>query len=511
MSARILIADDDPVQRRFLETLVHQFGYQAETAESGEAMLVRLQASGAAPIDLAILDLALPNLDGMAVLSRLRERGEKLPIIVQTSRASVGSAVPAMRLGAHDFVVKPIGPERLQVAIKNALATARLAEEVRFLSRRAFGTLAFEDLAGDSAEMARAVRQGERAAKLAVPVLLEGEPGAGKEIFARAIHGASGRRGGAFAIFHCGAPSNDLEGMLFGREKGAFPGAAEKTVGNCVEAQGGTLFFDRICALPIAAQARLLRFLQEGEIRRAGAKRPAKADVRLIFAANRNLIELVKRGGFRDDLYYRINVFPISIPPLRARRDDIYTLANRFCARFAAAEGKPVRGICGEAQALLCAYDWPGNVRQLENAVFRAVALADGGELTVAEFPQIAARVGGFAVRVPAAPVLAARPTREREFGRIEVRDPNVLALLDDNGNPRHLDRLEAEAIKFALVRYRGQMSAVARKLGIGRSTLYRKLKEHDLLKQIDLDSTPELLAAGAQSEKAYCGGIAAA
>jgi DNA-binding NtrC family response regulator len=214
----------------------------------------------------------------------------------------------------------------------------------------------------------------------------------------------------------------------------------------------------------------------------------------LIFAANRNLIELIKRGGFRDDLYYRLNVFPIAIPPLRARPDDIAPLANRFCAQFAAAEGKPVRGICAEAQALLCAYDWPGNVGQLENAVFRAVVLADGAELTIAEFPQIAAKVAGFDVRIPEAPV-AARPVRE--LVRI-VRDPNVLALLDENGNPRHLDRLEAEAIKFALNRYRGQMSAVARKLGIGRSTLYRKLKQHDLLKQIDvLAQAPKARAAG--------------
>jgi DNA-binding NtrC family response regulator len=499
MSPKILIADNDPEHRRRLETLVHQFGYRAETVESGEAVLARLQASSAAPVDLVILDLAMSNLDGMAVLSRLRERGEKLPIIAQISRASVESVVPAMRLGAHDFVVKPVGPERLQVAIKNALATARLAEEVSFLTRQTFGTLEFKDLAGDSVEMARTIRQGERAAKLGIPVLLEGEPGTGKEIFARAIHAASGQRGGPFVTFKCGAPPDDLKWMLFGCEKGAFPGVTEKTVDKCVEAQGGTLFFDRICDLPIEAQGRLLRVLQEREVHRAGAKRPrtGKVDVRLIFAANRNLIEQVRDGCFRDDLFYRINVFPISIPPLRARRDDIASLAHRFCGRFAAAEGKPIRGICAEALALLGAYDWPGNVRQLENVVFRAVVLADGGELTVAEFPQIAARVEGFDVRVPAAPV-PAWPPREREFIRVEVRDPNVLALLDETGNARHLDRLEADAIKFALVHYSGQMSAVARKLGIGRSTLYRKLKQYDLLKQHDLEPAPEALALGA-------------
>ena len=399
MSATILIAGDDFAQRRLIATLVHQFGYQALTVATGEA-LARLHSSRASPVDLAILDLA--NSDGLAVLARLRELAEKLPIIVQTSKAAVDEVIPAIHLGARDFVVKPVGPERLRVAIKNALATARLEEEVRFLTRRAVGALAFKDLGGGSAEMARAVRQGEKAAKLAIPVLLEGEPGAGKEIFARAIHAASSRRDGAFVPFHCAAPPNDLESVLFGRKKAA--GGAEKTVGKCREAQDGTLFFDRICELPLAAQARLLRFLQDGEIQEGslqegeipGAKRKRKADVGLIFAADRNLIDLVKRGFFRDDLYYRINVFPILIPPLRARRNDIASLANRFCAQFAAAEGKSVRAINAEAQALLCAYDWPGNVRQLENAVFRAVALADGLELTVAEFPQIAARVRGL-------------------------------------------------------------------------------------------------------------------
>jgi DNA-binding NtrC family response regulator len=502
MSATILIAGDDFAQRRLIATLVHQFGYQALTVATSEA-LARLHASRASPVDLAILDLA--NSDGLAVLARLRELAEKLPIIVQTSKAAVGEVIPAIHLGARDFVVKPVGPERLRVAIKNALAAARLEEEVRFLTRRAVGTLAFKDLGGGSAEMARAVRQGEKAAKLAIPVLLEGEPGAGKEIFARAIHAASSRRDGAFVAFHCAAPPNDLESVLFGRKKGA--GGAEKTVGKCREAQDGTLFFDRICELPLAAQARLLRFLQDGEIQEGflqageipGAKRKGKADVGLIFAANRNLIDLVKRGFFRDDLYYRINVFPILIPPLRARRNDIASLATRFCAQFAAAEGKSVRAINAEAQALLCAYDWPGNVRQLENAVFRAVVLADGHELTVGEFPQIAARVAGFGVRVPAAPVRAARPPREKAFIPAEVRNPNVLALLDENGNARHLDRLEAEAIKFALNHYRGQMSAVARKLGIGRSTLYRKLKQHDLSNHHDmLAQVPKAQAAGA-------------
>lgn len=480
MSARILIADDDPVQRQLLETLCHRLGYEAETTESGEAALARLRSLSGPPIGLLILDLVMPDLDGMAVLASLKEAGSSLPVIVEISQSGVESALAAIRAGAHDFVVKPAGPERLLVAIKNALAAARLAEEVRHFSRWSSAGLALDDLIGESAEMARAVRQAEKAAKLAIPILLEGEAGTGKTSFARAIHGASGRRGRPFVRVNCGAlPEQAAETVLFGGEKNA-PGGG-KTPGKLVEAHGGTLFLDRICELPLPAQARLLEALQQGMVHPVGVKRPLKADVRLILAANRNLIERVTRGCFREDLFYRINVFPISIPPLRSRRGDIGGLAERFCARFAAEEGKRLRGICAEALALLARYDWPGNLRQLENAVFRAVVLAEGDELTVAEFPQVAKRVAGFDVRIPAAPAAPSRAPRDKEFVRVEVRDPNVLPLLDARGHARPLDELEAEAIKFAVAHYRGQMSAVARKLGIGRSTLYRKLKEYDL------------------------------
>jgi len=480
MSARILIADDDPIQRQLLETLCNRFGYEAETADSGEAALARLRSQGLPPVGLLILDLVMPGLDGMAVLARLKESDSRLPVIVETTQNGVESALAAIRAGAHDFVVKPAGPERLLVAIKNAFASARLAEEVLFFGRRSSGSLTFNDLAGESAEMARALRQAEKAAKSAIPVLLEGEDGTGKETFARAIHGASARRGRPFVTVNCAALSGHVaEAILFG-DKDSH-GEGEKPSGKFAEAQGGTLFLDRICELPMNAQARLLQALQQNLIRPAGAKRSLKADVRLILAAHRNLIERVTCGRFREDLFYRINVFPISIPPLRARREDIAGLAERFCARFAAEEGKRLRGICAEALALLARYDWPGNLRQLENAVFRAVVLAEGGELTVAEFPQIAARVAGFDIRVPAAPSAPARAFPEKEFVRVEVRDPNVLPLLDANGHARPLEELEAEAIKFAIAHYHGQMSAVARRLGIGRSTLYRKLKDYEL------------------------------
>ena len=298
---------------------------------------------------------------------------------------------------------------------------------------------------------------------------------------ARAIQGSSDRKGKPFVPVNCGAlPENLIESILFGHERGAFTGATEKHLGKFVEANGGTLFLDEIGELPLEAQVKLLRALQEGEVDPVGAKRSTKVDIRLISATNQNLIQLVKQGRFREDLFYRLNVFPVTIPPVRARRADVPDLARRFAARFAAEEGKKITGIGAEALALLSRYDWPGNVRQLENAMFRAVVLADGGELGIAEFPQIAAQVEGFDVRVPPAPA-APQATVEREIVKVEVRDPNVMRLLDDCGDVRRMEEVEAELIRFALGHYRGQMSEMARKLGIGRSTLYGKMKDFGL------------------------------
>jgi DNA-binding NtrC family response regulator len=483
MTSIILIADDDPTQRRLLEAMTKRFGYDAETVEGGEQALARLNQAGAPPVALLILDLVMPDLDGMGVLTRMRDQKILTPVIVQTAHGSIETVISAMRAGAHDFVVKPVGAERLQISIKNALSADALAGEIRRINRRTQGALNFKDLVSRSEEMARVIRLGERAAHSTIPVLIEGESGVGKEIAARAIQGASDRKGKPFVTVNCGAlPANLVESILFGHEKGAFTGATEKHAGKFLEANGGTLFLDEIGELPLETQVKLLRALQEGEIDPVGAKRPVRIDIRLISATNQNLIDLVKRGLFREDLFYRLNVFPINIPPLRSRREDIADLARRFATRFAAEEGRNVRGISAEALSLLTSYDWPGNVRQLENAVFRAIVLADGDELTVAEFPQIAAQVQGYDVCVPPAPALAKPGSeREREIVRVEIRDPNVLSLLGRHGEMRRLEDLEAETIRFALIHYRGQMSEIARRLGIGRSTLYRKMKEYGL------------------------------
>ena len=479
MTLTVLIADDDAIQRRLLEAMVRRFGYHAELVDGGEAALARLMAADMPRVDCLILDLVMPDLDGMGVLLRMRERGLTTPVIAQAAPTSIEAVMSATRAGAFDFVVKPVGAERLQVSLKNAMRFESLQEEVRRTARRGAATVAFRDISTSSQEMDRIRRLCERAAKSTIPVLIEGEKGVGKELIARAIHGASERRGRSFLAVNCaGLPEGGVESLLFGHEKGAFTGAIDRQVGKFAEANGGAIFLENVEDLPPRAQAQLLRALHEGEIEPAGAKRTLKIDVRIIAATNRNMIECVKTGAFREDLYYRLNVFPITVPPLRVRRDDISDLARRFMARFAAEEGKRLRGLTAEALALLTSYQWPGNVRQLENTMFRAVVLAEGDELTVAEFPQIAARVEGFDVRIPAAPALALPQTPQREIIRIEVRDPHAMRPLDEHGNVRKLEDMEAEMIRFALTYYRGQMSEMARRLGIGRSTLYRKMKD---------------------------------
>jgi len=493
MTATILVVDDDPVQRRLLDAMLKRFGYEVIVAEDGKAAVALFGGPDGQRIDAIVLDLQMPGLDGMGVLANLRERGIETPIIVQTANGSIETVVAAMRAGAADFVVKPVGAERLQVSLKNALKLGALEHELRYIKHRASNTLGFRDLATKSPDMGRVVRLAERAAKSNIPVLIEGESGVGKEVLARAIQGSSDRRGKPFVTVNCGAiPHNLVESILFGHEKGAFTGATERHLGKFVEANGGTLFLDEVGELPLDAQVKLLRAIQEGEVDPVGGKKSVRVDIRLISATNKSLLDQVKRGEFREDLYYRLNVFPITLPPLRQRREDIADLARGFLARFAAEEGRKLSGITREAVALISSYDWPGNVRQLENAVFRAVVLADGDELDVSEFPQIAAQMEGYEVSIPPAPAPIARGEAQGEppprIIQMPVRDPNALELVAGS-DMRKLDELEREIITFALAHYRGHMSEVSRKLGIGRSTLYRKLKEYGL---IDNENGPD-------------------
>jgi DNA-binding NtrC family response regulator len=497
MSKRVLIVDDDPAQRRILEEMIKRLGFETKSCGSGDQALQILESDDRASISLVILDLVMPGIDGNAVLDRVGNKAGTPPIIVQTAHGSIETAINAMRAGAVDFVIKPASPERLDVSIRSALKIEALAGEINRIKKKVEGTLTFSDLVLHGDAMQRVITLGKRAAASHIPVLIEGESGVGKELIARAIQGESDRAGKPFITVNCGAiPENLVESILFGHEKGAFTGAVDRRIGKFQEADGGTLFLDEVGELPLDAQVKLLRALQEGEIDPVGSKKPVKVNFRLISATNRDMIQQVKDGKFREDLYYRLNVFPIFVPPLRERIEDVPQLARHFAARFAAEEGKRVAAFSDNAMRMLQAYTWPGNVRQLENAVFRAVVLADGSELTVSEFPQIAAHVDGFDAEIPAAPTLLQKQpayTGPALLGAentvpqtIEMRAPGAgsslgIPAMAADGEIRPLEAIEADMIRLALGRYRGHMTEVAKRLNIGRSTLYRKMQEYGL------------------------------
>jgi DNA-binding NtrC family response regulator len=476
MPQTVLIVDDDPVQRRLLEAAITRSGMAASTAPGGQPALDLVNGPRGDQISLMLLDLVMPDMDGLQVLGKLRVSHPDLPVIVLTAKGGIDSAVEAMRAGANDFLVKPASPERIAVSIRNQLKIGTLSHEVTRLKKKTDNRLTFDDLVAKSGAMRQVFRLGERAAQSNIPILIEGESGVGKELIARAIQGSSDRSGRPFVTVNCGAiPENLIESILFGHEKGSFTGATDKHLGKFQEADGGTLFLDEIGELRLDMQVKLLRALQEGEVDPVGSKRPVKVDVRIISATNRDLAERTREGQFREDLYYRLNVFPIVIPPLRDRHEDIPALARHFIARFAAEEHKAVAGLSPEAADLLERFEWPGNVRQLENTIFRAVVLCDGTLLDVCDFPQIAAAMGieARARRVFADAPAAPAPMTGRT-AQAPIASPYALNAVDGAGHMRRLDDIESEMIRLAIARYDGHMSEVARRLGIGRSTLYR-------------------------------------
>ena len=314
MAATILIADDDAVQRRLVENMVQKCGYEPLVVDSGDAAVAMLTAPDAQAIDALVLDLVMPGLDGLGVLAKIREAGLTIPVIVQTAHGGIDNVVSAMRAGAQDFVVKPVGFERLQVSLRNALNTSALKGELQRIRHSREGRLTFADIITRSEAMAAVLRTAQKAAASSIPVLIEGESGVGKELFARAIHGSSERKSKPFVAVNCGAiPDNLVESILFGHEKGAFTGATERHMGKFVEASGGTLFLDEVGELPLAAQVKLLRALQEGTVEAVGGRKPVKVDVRIISATNRKLLDLVKNGALPRG--------PV-LPPARAAADD---------------------------------------------------------------------------------------------------------------------------------------------------------------------------------------------
>jgi DNA-binding NtrC family response regulator len=486
MAATILIADDDAVQRRLVENMVQRCGYESKAVDSGDAAIALLTAPDAGAIDALVLDLVMPGLDGMGVLAKIREAGLNIPVIVQTAHGGIDNVVSAMRAGAHDFVVKPVGVERLQVSLRNALNASALKGELQRIRHSREGRLTFADIITRSEAMAGVLRIAQKAAGSAIPVLIEGESGVGKEMFARAIHGSGERASKPFVAVNCGAiPDNLVESILFGHEKGAFTGATERHTGKFVEASGGTLFLDEVSELPLGAQVKLLRALQEGAVEAVGGRKPVKVDVRIISATNRKLLDRVKGGHFREDLFYRLHVLPLTIPPLRMRREDIPHLLRHFLTRFCAEENRPITGISGEAMARLAQLDWPGNIRQLENAVYRAVVMSEDSQLGLEDFPQAhatpAQQDAYHAEPLTMDPAFHAIAPPLVTGNEIPIAPSAVigsLAMLTADGEVRALEEMESEIIRFAIAHYRGQMSEVARRLKIGRSTLYRKLDE---------------------------------
>jgi len=472
---RVLIVDDDPVQLRLTSEIARKAGFHPLTASGGDEALRLLRVDRA--IGAVILDLVMPDRDGMAVMEAMAREQIAVPIIVQTAHSSPETIASATRHGAVDFFVKPVAPERLIVSLRNVLQLRELQAVVRTERARQAGTLGLDDLAGRSPSMHRASRLIQRASRSTLPVLIEGEAGSGKYRTARVISVMGERSSRPFVTVNCAtADAARLEADLFGTLD--HPGAIS-------DADTGTLYLAEIGLLPAPLQTKLQAILETGQLT-PGGMGTARMNFRLIASASQRLLGAAQSGEFRQDLFYRLNVMPIYLPPLRDRLEDIAPLATQLATRFAAELGKPLGTITPEALELLRDYDWPGNITELENAVFRAVALAESGAASLADFPQILATRRGrnealaLAAQLPpaSAPVhidaVTFRPgTNEQEAATDRF--------VGEDGDIVSLERVERELITFALERYDGHMSKIARALRIGRSTLYRKMREYGL------------------------------
>jgi two-component system, NtrC family, response regulator AtoC len=453
----VLVVDDDVAVGTVLVALLQQAGMTASHLPSGDAALRALAGEQA---DVVLTDLRMPGMDGMQLLASIAERWPSLPVIVLTAHGTVPLAVEAMRVGAADFVLKPFDREQIVFVVEKALHAARHAAGRTSETNLAASTTSM--LSAAAREVAELLA---RAAKSTATVLLRGESGTGKEVAARAIHEQSPRRAGPFVAIHCAAlPDALLESELFGYEKGAFTGAACRKPGRIELAEGGTLFLDEIGDLPLQTQVKLLRVLQERAFERVGGTSSVHVDVRIIAATHQDLDAMVAARTFRDDFYYRINVIPIRLPPLRARIEDIAGLVGGFVAAFGAANGKP--GIAMDAGAVrrLERETWPGNIRQLQNFVERLVVFADAPVITAGDVERELARSAAMAP-TPSVPAAGEGGGAETGSGTLDERRR----------------RAEGEALREALDRVRGNRTAAARILGVSRRTLYNMLADHGL------------------------------
>ena len=384
-AVRIFIVDDEPIVRESLGSWFKAEGYAVELADSGKQALEKLAATDA---DIFLLDIKMPGMDGIELQKKIREAKPDATVIIMTAYASVDTAVAAMKQGAYDYIIKPFDPDDLEHLVRNALERRHLVAENQELKARIDELSPFSDIVGESPAMRRVLEQVTIVARAETNVLIRGESGTGKELVARALHAGSERRFLPIVVVNCGALSEGIiESELFGHEKGAFTGAQYRRKGKFEMADGGTLFLDEIGDISLKTQVDLLRVLEEKKIVRVGGNAQIPVDFRLVAATNRNLEAMVADGRFREDLYYRLNVFSIAIPPLRERREDITPLAESFLARFARSMNKPVARISADAMALLTSYDWPGNVRELQNALERAVLVSRGREVAPGDLP----------------------------------------------------------------------------------------------------------------------------
>jgi len=460
MSKPVLIVEDDPMQRQMLAALLsRKLDFGTQSAEHGRQALDILEADRAKMIKLVILDLEMPVMDGIETLQIIKAQYPTLPVIMLTGSKDVQDAVKAMKLGATDFLTKPYEAERIAITVRNALKLSTLTKEISRLQQESEGTFRFENLIGHDGGLTKIVTIGRKAAHSDIPVLITGETGTGKEVLAKAIHGESARAGKPFIAVNCGAiPAQLVESTLFGHEKGAFTGATEKVIGKFREAEGGTIFLDEVGELPLDTQVKLLRVLQQKEVEPVGAGKPVPVNLRVISATNRNLEDEVAQGHFREDLFFRLNVLPIELPPLRARKLDIPALANHFVERFCTREGGIPKEIPDVMMQNLIVHEWPGNVRQLENMINRAMVMSDSNTLDF-----------------------------EHVSGAIESDDapPSVvptqgvhIQVISADGDVKTVQDIENEAMQIALSHFEQNITQSAKALGIAKSTFYKKLQK---------------------------------
>ncbi len=457
----LMLIDDEPAQSRLITALAGREGWRTLVVDESEKAIATLGTREGMQLSAIILDQWVPGEEACELIAELKDRRPALPILMLTASTSPQLAVEAMRAGATDYLVKPVAPDRLMQALRNATTRESPQDELTPLTEKMPADLDFNAMVGTAPTFRDALAKAAKAARGHGEVLIEGESGTGKEMLVRAMQAASPRAKAPFRLINVASiPASSLESTLFGHEKGAFPGAFEQQAGALQSCDGGTLVLDEVDRLAPDLQDRMIEALETRQVRPIGATHSFKVDIRVIAASNLPLADLVATGHFRQELLDLISRTTITMPPLRERSADIPALTRHFLKRIGDQPGLRPMGITSDGLQLLSAFDWPGNVRQLQAVLFRAAVFCDGDALTSEDFPQLSAIVG------------------ELDADEGEQRESAGVLLYTEDGNLRPLEEIEADVIRLAIGHYRGRMTEVARRLGIGRSTLYRKLSD---------------------------------